>query len=193
MKRSRLDFDFEGIEHTDQDKHLRLGDITSNNLESIDNGAPPDFLNSYVEPDDSDLSNSNLETTEELKPCLTPEEFVCLTERIECCKELLRAIYLGKRYSVKHKTYFCNNRRDKKLLKQDYLSSFDHIPYRLDNAQKTELHDIVLDFANSFVENNPREEIFSIPTYAYDVLLPECTNWLMVELESHPLIFIDVN
>ena len=189
-----MDFDFEGIEHTDQDKHLRLGDITSNNLESIDNGAPPDFLNSYVEPaDDSDISNSHLDTSEGLKPCLAPKEFVCLTERIQCCKELLRAIYLGKRCSVKHKTYFRNNRHGKKLLKQDYLSSFDHIPYRLDNPQKTELHDIVLEFANSFVESNPREEIFSIPTYAYDVLLPECTNWLIVELESHPLIFNSID
>ncbi|KAI6654813.1 hypothetical protein LOD99_2692 [Oopsacas minuta] len=194
VKRSRLDFNFEGIEHTDQDKHFRIGDISSNNLDTSET-VVSEYLNSCVgsnEDADSTLerqSNPDLDATEEPKPCLSTEEFVCLTDRLKCCEELLRAIYLGRRYSLKHKTYFCNNRQDKNLLKLAYVTSFDGIPYTLDNAQKTDILDIVLEFANGFVNRDPRKETFSVPTYAYDVLLPECTTWLTVELESYPLIF----
>ena len=130
-----------------------------------------------------------MDALEDPKPCLDSQEFVCLTERIRCCKELLRAIYLGKRFSLKHNTYFCNSKQNRKQLKIAYLASFDSIPYSLESSQKTEILDIVLEFANNFVELDPRKEEFSVPSYAYDVLLPECTTWLTIELENYPLIF----
>ena len=83
--------------------------------------------------------------------------------------------------------------QDKKQLKIAYLASFDNIPYNLDSSQKSEILDIVLEFAKNFVEVDPRKEEFSVPSYAYDVLLPECTAWLTGELENYPIIFPNNN
>ena len=187
VKRSRLDFNFKGIPHTTQDTHLRFGDISSINLETGNEAT--DYMNSCIEYSEDSSELSNLEALEDPKPCLNTREFDCLTERLKCSKELLRAIYLGKRFSIKHKTYFCHSIQNKKQLKLEYLSSFDSLPYTLDSSQKTDILGIVLEFANDFVELDPRAEEFSVSSYAHDVLLPESTSWLTAELLHYPLIF----
>ena len=186
-----MDFDFKGLDHTDQDKQLRVGDISTNDIESNDKSVS-DLLACVGSPDpnssqDRDSNPDLFDNSIDPRPNLNNDQFKLLTERIENCREILRDIYLGKRHSIKHKAYFCSNREDKNSLHIDHLTSFDSLPYILDSGQKYEIHDIMVNFANQFVNRDPRKINFSVASYAYDVLLPECTSMLTIELGKNPI------